>query len=276
MRKSRISTFAIHFESVQKFAKSYFATTCGTTNLFFYRTSNDVTVWSFVHRKKADWNSMNFPHRHCSTLGSSILEQLFVLFLTTHQICDLVVRNRRCSGNDLRTSHSITRKHPNVEMLDDRIVTALKEHLGLWRQGAYMIYEQALREVSSETTLEFSDLVRVTLRRDAVHGFEAQWYEVPFSWMETPKDDTHWKACTDTTQIFGTIEDHTCSVQSRYGTEGWTNSRIGWKEVLRSGNVGSKISMLGTTRTANCSSRQTENREQKPKKSTKIPKIDNG
>ena len=95
----------------------------------------------FRTARKADCNSINFPHRQRSTLGSSILEQLFVLFLTTHQICDLVARNRRCSGNDLRTSHSITTKHPNVEMLDDRIAKALKEHLGLWRQGAYMIYE---------------------------------------------------------------------------------------------------------------------------------------
>ena len=97
--------------------------------------------------------------------------------------------------DDMRTSHSITEKHyPNFWMLDPKILTAMKKILENFnfkkkvfffeeqraqtndrflrgRQIAQMIYEHFQVTCTSETILEFFDIMNVTLRGDDVQGF---------------------------------------------------------------------------------------------------------
>ena len=109
-------------------------------------------------------------------------------------------------------SHSITLKHhPSFEMLDAKIATALKKILALTtfkrqvyleeqktqkddrilsgRQIAHMIYEHFRITATTESFLELSDPVSVTLRENDVQGFDTKWNEVLFSMREALKDD---------------------------------------------------------------------------------------
>ena len=72
-----------------------------------------------------------------------------------------------------------------------------------------MIYEHFRITGTNETILEFSDLMNVTLGEDDVQGFDTEGVEVLLSVRETPQKN----------QKFGTIETHSCSIQSRYSTE---------------------------------------------------------
>ena len=76
---------------------------------------------------------------------------------------------------------------------------------------------QHFRE-TTESVVEFSHCVSISLRGDDVQVFETKLVEIPLSMMKTPKDDTPESFCKNKTHGFGTIEDHLCTVHSRYST----------------------------------------------------------
>ena len=74
---------------------------------------------------------------------------------------------------------------------------------------------------TTESVVEFSHCVNISLRGDDVQGFETKLVEILLSMMKTPKDDILESICKNKTHRFGTIEDHLlhCTLKTQHNRE---------------------------------------------------------
>ena len=82
---------------------------------------------------------------------------------------------------------------------------------------AHMIHEHFRITSTSDSILEFSDLMSITLRGHDIQQFDTKWDKVLSCMREAPKDDI--LNLQNKTKRFRQIDDHLCCVQSRYITK---------------------------------------------------------
>ena len=172
-----------------------------------------VSPYDSPHGEKTRWNSRNFLHLQGSFVGSWFF-RIEVCSVSHHLLmqCHGFEEFEPQNIDDVSTSYPTTGTfYSNFETLDAHDRNGSQEHLDVFelqegspvgrqraqkderflreRQIAHMISEHVGTAGTSESILEFSDIMTITLRWNDDQGFDSKWEAVLLLVSEVPKDD---------------------------------------------------------------------------------------